>query len=199
MKLLFFLERALPLLFWILISFAFDLPYVAILTAIAAMTHELGHIFVILRLKKSSAHLRGTVSGPRITMKTLGYRDELTVAAGGPLANLLIAALSCIILPFGTTPSYVLEFITVNLLTAISNLLPVRGFDGYRILYCLASKSRRALFFQDLLYCLSFLLSILITLLALYLILKLGEGYWAFILFFSIILAEIKKRDKNTF
>ena len=38
----------LPLLFWALIMFGFDAPYIAILTIISAIIHEAGHLFAML-------------------------------------------------------------------------------------------------------------------------------------------------------
>lgn len=197
MKILLFLERVLILLFWMLISLAFDLAHVAILTGIAALIHELGHIFVISMLTGRSARLTGRISGPKLRINGLGYREELLVAAGGPAANLFSVT---VLLPFliSSPHPYLLEFATVNLLTALSNLLPIQGFDGYKILFCLASKSKRALRIQDILYTVSFLFSAILALLMLYFMLKLGEGYWGFVLFLSIIISEIKKRERRT-
>ena len=197
MKILLFLDKVLPLIFWMLISFAFDLAHVAILTGIAALIHELGHIFVASRLAESTTHLTARISGPKLNISGLGYREELIVAACGPAANLFASAVS---LPFllSAPHPYVLEFAAVNLLTSLSNLLPIQGFDGYKILFCLATKSKNALRIQDILYTVSFIFSALLALFMLYLMLKLGEGYWGFVLFLSIIISEIKKRDRQT-
>ena len=197
MKILIFLDRVLPLLFWILISFAFDLAHVAVLTGIAAVIHELGHMLRALRLTGRASLLTGRISGPKLKLGELGYREELLILAGGPSANLFAAAaaLPCLFL---SPHPYIVEFATVNLLTALSNLMPIQGFDGYKILFCLATKSKNALRIQDILYTVSFIFSAVLALFMLYLMLKLGEGYWGFVLFLSIIISEIKKRDRQT-
>ena len=198
MRTLIFLQKLLPILFWILLSFAFDLPHVAILTGIAAIIHELGHIGAILKLHGITAVMKGRLYGPKISVSGLGYRDELIILACGPGTNILSSALSLPFLFFETCSPYVIQFILINILTAATNLLPIRDFDGYKILYCLLSKRKNCLRMQDMLYWISFVLTSALALLALYFVLKLGEGYWGFVLFISIILSEIGKRSNRT-
>ena len=199
MIILFLLEKSLPLVFWLLIAFAFDLPYVAILTLLAAAIHEIGHLTGALLIKNNTAFFKTKVSGPKIKLSRLSYGDELVVLAFGPLSNLIVALVIFPITLITDGSFYLTEFMLINLLTALSNLLPIIGFDGYKILTCIFSKSKRALTLNDFLYNLSFMLSALLTLFSLFFILKIGEGYWAFILFFSILLSEITKRQNHTY
>ena len=83
-------------------------------------------------------------------------------------------------------------------MTMLSNLLPIEGYDGYR-----AVSSAAALLELDptrterTLSSLSFFFSVLVTFLSLYLILKIGEGYWIFGVFFTLTLSALAKRQNR--
>ncbi len=196
MRLLIFLEKLLPLLFWILISFSFDLPYAAILTGVSAVIHELGHILFILTIR-GFPEMKNRLSGPKIRLSGLSYREELFCALAGPLANLFTATLiipTLLLLP----SAYLFEFFIINVLTAVLNLLPINGFDGYKALFCFASERENGGNHLRLLCHTSFLITAFLTLLTLFFVLKAGEGYWIFVLFFSVLISEIAKSQKET-
>ncbi|MBE6644052.1 MAG: hypothetical protein E7612_01580 [Ruminococcaceae bacterium] len=196
MKFLIFTEQTLTLLFWVILTFGFDTPSVAILTVIAALIHEAGHILVLYTLNKSSCALpRAKLSGFRIKTGILSYKEELYSALAGPLFNLWTGAFSLLI-----SKSPLLSiFSLLNFMTAISNLLPIKGYDGYKALSCfLMIISRDGSKFESVLRLISFLLSCLLTFFSLFLILKIGEGYWIFFIFFSILFSEIVDNIKYT-
>ena len=90
------------------------------------------------------------------------------------------------------------DFGFINLLTGISNMLPIKAYDGYRILESVflmrtadEARTLAALFW------LSFGFTLLLCFLSLYFLLKLGEGYWIFALFFSSALVDVKKLGEN--
>ena len=201
MKLLKMLEKILPLLFWSLLIFAFDTPNFACLTIIAALIHELGHMIFgatrgVIRLLPSPH-----ATGFRITPgKTVSYKDEIILLLGGPVLNFLFFFLAIFILKF-TKNSYFFDFAFFNLITALSNLLPIKGYDGYRIIENLillrTLDSSSAL---SLLSHFSFLFTASLMFISLYLLLKLGEGYWIFVLFFTSVALDIKKvSERGTF
>ena len=199
MKLALFLNKILPLLFWTLLMLGFDSLHVAVLTGASAAIHECGHLIAIPSSKKGclpEAH----VSGFRIKVNSMSYKEELITAAGGPLINITLGVLLLFFPTSTQLGSYVNTFGIINLLTAISNLLPIEGYDGYKILFCIG-----ALVFDDTAACerilsgFSFVFSSLMCFLSLYLILKLGEGYWIFVVFFSVTLSAIMKRAKRNF
>jgi Zn-dependent protease len=196
MRLIAFLEKSLPLLFWILISFSFDLPYVAILTGISAVIHELGHFLFIL-IERGFPEVKNRLSGPKFKISVLGYREELLIALAGPLANLSVAIILLPMLILRPN-SYVFEFFIINALTAVLNLLPINGFDGYKALHCFVAERKNGEAALPILYHTSILITALLTLLSLYFVLKLGEGYWIFALFFSVLISEIAKSQKHT-
>ena len=197
LKALVFLEKSLPILFWGLLSFTFDQPEVAILTGIATVIHESGHALCILKLCGYPTIIN-KISGPKLKISSTSYKDELWIALCGPLANLTFALLT--ITPFLITNSfYLLEFILINALTAIFNLIPIFGFDGFKILYAIFSLSKNSERLLTVLYHASLAITATLTLFSLFFVLRIGEGYWIFALFFSILLSEIAKWQKRTF
>ena len=56
MKALRFLEKALPLFFWGLITFSFDDAWCAALTLFAAVIHELGHMLFAVAFTKAKIY-----------------------------------------------------------------------------------------------------------------------------------------------
>ena len=194
MKALNFLANSvLPLFFWTFLIFGFDSPVVAFLTIIAAAIHELGHL--LGGACAGSARLRAHLSGFRIRLGSFGYERDIIALAAGPLTNLAIYMVT--LLFGGALGGYVSLFGYVNLMTALSNLLPAPGYDGYGIIKKLleARELERGLIALDRA---SFAVCAILTLLSLYLLLRYGEGYWIFGVFFLMMTGKIKdcvKRD----
>ena len=185
-----FLTLTLPCFFWVLLIFAFDSPYYAIATIICAVIHESGHVFMIWKCGKHSSAPLPRFFGLRIFISNgLSYKDEVVCALGGPLANFVVAVIC--------TPLILLNrdafsaFILINVLTGACNLLPIKGYDGYRILKALVNKSGKSRFIL-IADGLSFALISSTAFLSLYLIMKFGEGYWIFCVFFFSLVAEAK-------
>ena len=184
------LTRVLPALFWIALIFGFDSPSIGFLTVFSALLHELGHI---IAASVFSPHFSLRTSAVGFALKplaNLSYTKELIIAAAGPLANLLIFALT---IPFSNAlGGYVFLFGMINLMTAISNLIPLHGYDGYRIAECIALKHRRA----DMPVCalehISFALICIMCFLSLYLMEKVNTGYWIFFILIFSLLKSIK-------
>jgi len=195
------LEQTLTILFWVLIIFGFDSPGIACLTLVAAVIHECGHLLPLIKIRSSGANLpRAGISGFRIKISQLSYKEELIVALCGPLINIILALL-CLSLPLhGVLNAYFDSFAILNILTGVSNLMPIEGYDGYKALLSMARlifKNHTAA--ERTLSKLSFALSAIICFFSLYLMLKLGEGYWIFGIFFTSLLSSIIRRQKYTF
>ena len=175
-------ESILPIVFWVSVIFGFDVPYVAGLTIISAVIHELGHFGAIYVLSGKGNAPRGHSSGFRIKRsESLPYYKEMLILLCGPLANILLFV---VFLPFGKALNgYCKLFGLISLATGLSNLLPFEGYDGYGILSELF-KSRGKEEYIAVLNKLSFAMSAIATFIALHFIDKLGEGYWIFCLFF---------------
>ena len=187
-------ESILPIFFWVLMIFGMDVPYIAILTIIAAVIHEIGHIEAIRHLSSSAKAPRAHLSGFRIkSQDNTSYRDNSIILAMGPLFNI---AFYIFTLPFRKClEGYVGVFGTINLITAISNLLPVEGYDGYGMLAQLfMSKNLTAP--MRILEGISFVFSVCATFFSLYLIDKFGSGYWIFGIFFILMISKLVKSGK---
>ena len=199
MSVIVFLEKALSIIFWGLIIFGFDTVSIAILTIVCALIHEIGHLAVLCVLKKNNSKIpHGKIFGFRISVKDLSYKEEMLVALGGPLINFAIAVLSFVCASVNKNMTdYLHIFGFLNIMTMISNLLPISGYDGYKTIEACAM-----IFFDDpfkvkkVLSVLSFLFSSIMCFVALYFMLKLGEGYWIFAIFLSTVISEIVKTCK---
>ena len=186
MKILNFLIGILPPLFWGLIIFGFEEPYIAILSIISAMIHECGHIIFMER----SDCMRGVLSGFRIKARgVVTYRQKILGYLGGPLANII---LSLSLLPFSQN-EYLRMLAVLNLATATSNLLPIEGYDGYGIIKTILEKMECQKIAFSILSYVSGGLILCFTLFSLYLMDRVGGGYWIFAIFFSFLLKIIDR------
>ena len=186
MKILNFLISILPPLFWGLIIFGFEEPYIAILSIISALIHECGHIIFMER----AGCMRGVLSGFRIKATSMvTYRQKILGYLGGPLANI---AVSLALIPF-LGSQYLRMLAILNLATATSNLLPIEGYDGYGIIKTiLESRECPSIAFSILSY-VSGGLVLCFTLFSLYLMDRVGGGYWIFAIFFSFLVKIIDR------
>ena len=127
----------LPIVFWLTLIFSFDTPKIAFATMLAVIIHEFGHFLAILLLKKEILGLRGALSGLRIKSELSSYTADFVIYSGGPLANLAAA----IIYAACFSGEHAVIFVTVNLATCFSNLLPAEGYDGYGMIKCIILKT----------------------------------------------------------
>lgn len=182
--------KALPISFWLVLLFAFDKPYIAILTLISALIHELGHVFALFKLSRGFRFF-GVASGFRLTPESqLSYREELIAALSGPLANVAVFLLLLPFLLLGSYP-YASLFGAVNLFTALSNLVPIEGYDGYRALCCFIDGRKGGRISSGVLKGISFTLTAVISLISLYLIRSFDGGYWIFFIFLASLVRAI--------
>ncbi len=185
------ITRAFSALFWILVMLGFDGVVGAILTLIAVLIHELGHMAALFILGRRSGVPLPRMPGFSIRVgASLSYKEDMIVAAAGPMANLITAL---ILLPIRQAAG---AMILINLLTAVSNLLPVRGYDGYRILASAIALSGTERFLGRVPDLLSFGTAVVAVLLSLYFIYVFDSGYWIFGVFFIFLLGEVKKSLK---
>jgi Zn-dependent protease len=138
----------LMLLIYIVAFFNF-IPSVNLLTAVlitlvfvTVVLHELSHSYIAKRYGIKIERIVLLPIGGVSEMEEIPKdpAQELRIALAGPVANLMIAMISFVILIiFGTSLSTVLVgalyyFIIVNLLLGLFNLLPAFPMDGGRIL-----------------------------------------------------------------
>ena len=190
------LEQSLPLLFWALLLFGFDTPYFAMCTLISAAVHELGHMLAFYFLNIGSSNPAAHMSGLRIhPSRALSFREDAIVSLGGPLANLIFSLISLALYPF--FGDYFAMLALFGVMTMLSNLAPIEGYDGYRLI--LALTADRFPYFERILGRISFTISVTLSILSLYLIDKLGTGYWIFGIFFAGTLSFIAKSQRRAF
>ncbi len=184
------LESILPAFFWAFLIFGFEDPYMAVLSIIAAVIHEGGHIFSIL-LRRGTPMLRGVLSGFRIkSTGVVTYAEELLTYLAGPLANLVAFLLfSLLSLVLG---KWAAMAAVINLITALSNLLPIEGYDGYGILRTYLQMRERGECFLRLVERISSALIFILCIFSLYLIDRIGGGYWIFAVFFVSMIKCIR-------
>lgn len=115
---------------------------------LCALLHECGHIAAYLIFVGRWPVIEVTPLGLCMRMRGiwLSPRQELMLAAAGPLVNLSLCSIAILLMdgPFGYSyRGY--WFATVNLLVGCTNLLPLPGLDGARILHCLGEGARSGL------------------------------------------------------
>lgn len=185
-------KALVPILFWLLLIFAFESPEEGCMTILAAVIHESGHVlYTHLCLNRPSAPY-GALSGLRIKrVGVLSYGDEIMLYLSGPLANLIgtLVALPC----YGSSPRFVKDFAVINLLTMLSNLLPIEGYDGYGAIVAIAGSLGKGETLPDILRWISFFFTLLMVLISLYLMYYLNGGYWIYVVFTVSALSFIKK------
>ncbi len=180
--------RIIPIFFWCALIFGFTEPPVAVLTLITAASHELGHLLAIYAVGARFEHMRGRWLGLGISLpRNLSYRDEALVYAAGPAANLICSAVGCLFIPL--CRDYALLFVLLNLATALSNLLPIEGHDGYGVIRALSASTEKG---EGMLQSLSPVFTAVLCLLSLYVIDRLGEGYFIFAVFIASLLSSMK-------
>ena len=99
-------------------------------------------------------------------------------------------------IPF-LSSNYVFAFALINLLTAISNLLLIKGYDGYRIVSGIISVRASADTAANVMESLSLTFSAIAVFISLFLMMRIGEGYWLFAIFFTVLLKEAFKTQKT--
>lgn len=100
-----------------------------------ALMHEAAHLAAIKLCGAEIIKISVYPFGGDIKADTskLSYRSEITVAAAGPLLNLLLFVLSVIFFAkYGGI--YLLSFAVSNFMFFFVNIFPVHGLDGGRIL-----------------------------------------------------------------
>ena len=154
---------------------------------LAALLHEIGHILVArlckIRLVECKIGIYGAGLFPECNL--FSYQKEILLCAAGPLANFLTATVGMII--FNCYPSDFLQwFIFSSFLLGVMNLLPIKDFDGGRILYSLLSVKVSIKAAEQTLRALSFCFIFLLWSFSVYLLLRASSSLSLFV--FSISL-----------
>ena len=117
------------------LSLVFSPSLLSLCAALAALLHELGHVGMAalcgIRLRECQIGIYGAGLVP--DGGVYSYAQEIALCLAGPLVNLLSASVG-LHLPDG---AFRQGFLFSSLALGLLNLLPIRGFDGGRILSAL--------------------------------------------------------------
>ena len=181
------------LLFLILILYGFDSRAFAHLSLISAGIHEIAHVLIGVFTAKIDAP-RTAFDGLRLPLSLIKSTRtaELLTTIAGPSANLL-----CALFMLSNSP-YLYEFGAISLITAIANLLPCHGNDGYRILDILLSRGGLSSY-STVLDCLSLFNSAAILFFALFASYQTGSALWLSSVYLVYTVLELEKMRKAAF
>lgn len=180
----------LPMFFWSFLIFGFESPTMAIITLLCAAAHELGHLTCIAMYNRSSISIKGVINGFRINGgRKRSYKEEIMTYASGPMANILLCLLFSFTYPILGPNSALIA--TINIATAISNLLPIKGYDGYGIIRTVIEKRNPCSRSLTILSGISSSLIFAFCIISLYFIDRKGGGYWIFAIFFVSMIKHI--------
>ncbi len=170
----------LGILAWILT----EPSHVPILTLIAIVIHEDGHI-----LAARLCHVRtGSFSldrlGARLALvgEMPSYGKEILICAAGPFAG-LFSLLPLLPLRGNADADF---FFSVSVALSLLNLLPIKGFDGGRICYCLCALIGTPKTAENITLLASFFCLFCLWSVSVYLMLRLGADISLFLFSISI-------------
>ena len=111
-----------------------------VLTVIAVIIHEIGHIFAALVFKIKISEFSIGILGARIKTSTIltSYFQEIMISLFGPLFN-LFSAVFVFFLFNSQHDDRIAYFAVASVLLGVLNLLPIKSFDGGRIVECVFS------------------------------------------------------------
>ena len=182
----------LPVIFWLCLIYSFDERLGASITILAMIIHEAGHLLCIFITTNKFQIPRGTYNGLRISGRNCAsYPEHILHYASGAGANLLAA--SAALLLAETQNEYVKLFITINIATAVSNLFPIDGYDGYRIVEMLIEYFGLGFMAYMTLEIISFVFTALFCIFSLFLVYTFGNGYWFMAIFLFATINKLQK------
>ena len=119
-------------------------PQMALPCFAAALFHECGHLLFAMLLHVPLSEMKLDLLGARIGVSSglISYRAEFFLCAGGPLFSFLLGAFLSHLHFRGLLPGaggFCLNLRDSSIFLGALNLLPVRGFDGARMLSAVLS------------------------------------------------------------
>ena len=163
---------------------------ISLAALLAATIHEFGHILIAKILKTDLGELKLGIFGASLSIESsmTSYKNEMAIAFGGPLANLLCALLAS---RFYSAENVFLQgFFICSIFLAALNLLPIIDLDGGRILLCLLSLIVPCYTALRILKICSLIIVFSLWCLSVYLLLRLGASLSLFI-FSSALFCKI--------
>jgi Zn-dependent protease len=152
-----------------------DRTLLCLAVILAAAVHECGHLLAARWLRLPIRVMRLDLLGARLELAggLLSFSEEWLLCAAGPLFSLL---LSVALSPLWKFSELAVLISCASLLLGILNLLPIRAFDGGRMLDAFLSYRFGAAVSEHALRLTSLLSLFLIWCGAVYLLLRVGDG-----------------------
>ena len=141
----------------------------------AAAFHEAGHLCAARCMRIPMKSLQLDLLGARLDAagRMLSYSEEWLLCMAGPLFSLLLAVIPA---PFWGGSLFARQLSGVSLLLGMLNLLPIRSFDGGRMLSAALSVAAGERAADRVLTCSSFLFLFLLWCFSVYCLLRVGDG-----------------------
>lgn len=176
-----------------------DRSGLAIAALLAAAVHEAGHLcaakFLHIPVRALRFHLLG--AGLETGGRLLSYGEEFLLCAAGPLASLVFAILPA---PLWQKAPFAAQLSCTSLMLGLLNLLPIRSFDGGRMLEDALSAKLSVRAADTVLTASSLVFLFLLWATAVYFLLRAGDGLslWCFSMsLFSRFFAVLKREDSG--
>lgn len=182
------LYNPLLLLFWIFMLYGSDSAAAATSTLICILAHEGAHVIAFLYCGRLTIP-RARINGLKISLDYISYKKNLFATAIGPLTNIIFSLLFAAFAPIF---SYAASFALINLMTAVSNLIPVSGTDGYNLISVTLRRFNAPRCAYLILDTVSVTLNVLIFLISSYCVLRVGEGYWIWGVFLISVIRSLE-------
>ncbi len=142
---------------------------------LAAGIHELGHLLAAKFLRVRMDVLRLDFMGARLDAsgRFLTYGEEWILCAAGPIFSLLFSAA---LAPLWSIGFFWVQISCASLLLGLLNLCPIKGFDGGKMLCSALSYFGGERLGESVLRWTSILFVLLLWGVAVYFLLKVGDG-----------------------
>lgn len=197
-----------------------DREDVLLIYIFSALLHETGHLIAAKLLDIEIKEIRFDFSGARICTDSsvISYKKELLLACAGPAANIIAVILICI--SFAGSHSslnelwtYASDFIFADSLTVEGvigffalcsvlqgaiNLLPVRSFDGGRILMCIMAMLFSERTAECVVGIMSAISAFVLWTVALYLMLRISSGLGIYVFAACIFAGILANNSEKT-
>ena len=161
---------------------------------LAAAIHELGHLVAARAL---GIGLRALEIGPlgatiRVQGGLISYKKEWLLCFAGPLFNLLSAAVVALLL----RGEFSRLFCPISIMIALLNLLPLRGFDGGRMLAAAVGSASGPRVAEAVVSGTSLVTLIALWMLSVYLLIRFGASLSLFVFTASVFYRIFIEKEK---
>ena len=108
----------------------------ALAAILSVIIHECGHIFAARLLKINMRECKIDIFGAALTPSSSDYtyKKEILLCLGGPSINIFSAVLVALFCN-NIHNNFITYFIFSSIVLALLNMIPIKGFDGGRILF----------------------------------------------------------------